>query len=68
MTANLTFALGLLLGTPPRRNDTSVVLGIVAALASQLIKARIDRDTRETFVMGEAEDAIDSDPAPEVLR
>ena len=25
-------------------------------------------DTRETFVMGEAEDAIDSDPAPEVLR
>lgn len=28
----------------------------------------IDRDTRETFVMGEAEDAIDSDPAPEVLR
>ncbi len=59
MTANLTFALGLLLGTP---------LGIVATLASQLIKARIDRDTRETFVMGEAEDAIDSDPAPEVLR
>ena len=59
MTANLTFALGLLLGT---------LLGIVAALASQLIKARIDRDTRETFVMGEAEDAIDSDPAPEVLR
>ena len=59
MTANPTFALGLLLGT---------LLGIVAALASQLIKVRIDRDTRETFVMGEAEDAIDSDLAPEVLR
>lgn len=59
MTANLTFALGLLLGTP---------LGIVAALASQLVRLGIDRDTRETLVMGEAEDAIDSEQAPGWLR